>query len=505
MRPLVALVSVLAGALSACAGTGPSRLGYAPPAERPEQPGAGYVGQPAADVIWDQLLDRLIQAGLRIDLAAPERGVMVASYSGDPSPYVSCGWILLYGDEEPERIDASSGASFARVVGRRAFEFGPDLKLDARLVVQIRPNGGDALVEASSNYVLTQTVAAASRPRWRRGPTHEFVSFSTGERAAFSKGTVCQPNGALERIVLDILPPATQAARSVPSMGPAPTRRARIVETELASDDVGRQALESDDLGQEPSAGSDLQQEPPPSSDLEEEPFVSAAVQEPFSSDPQQELSASEGLQEGPSASRDPQGELPTGSNLRQAPSTSGDPRQAALASSDLRQQSDACAIADKVFCEVLEVTGPYRRANEERGLGLEVDDIEGGSPLLGDSRLALDIGLPTYDAYLVVSYFLRDGTVRHVRSGSGRRWPANAREFIGDAGLDAGQSEGVEMVVAVASDVPLFTPPRPPSEAAETYLADLRRRLAEMTGGAAPAQIAASLVVITPAQQAPS
>ena len=60
-------------------------------------------------------------------------------------------------------------------------------------------------------------------------------------------------------------------------------------------------------------------------------------------------------------------------------------------------------------------------------------------------------------------------------------------------------------MVVAVASDVPLFTSPRPPSEAAESYLADLRTRLAEMAGGNAQAQIAATLVVITPAQYEPS
>ena len=60
-------------------------------------------------------------------------------------------------------------------------------------------------------------------------------------------------------------------------------------------------------------------------------------------------------------------------------------------------------------------------------------------------------------------------------------------------------------MVVAVASDVPLFASPRPPAEAAESYLADLRRRLAEMSGADDPAQIAASLLVITPAPQQPS
>ncbi|MGH6919147.1 MAG: hypothetical protein ACREJ0_15750, partial [Geminicoccaceae bacterium] len=140
-----------------------------------------------------------------------------------------------------------------------------------------------------------------------------------------------------------------------------------------------------------------------------------------------------------------------------------------------------------------------------ERGLGLELNHLEGGNPLVEGSGLGLDIGLPSYDAYLAVSYFLRDGTVHHVLSGSNRRWPANAREFVGASGLGADQSGSVEMVVAVASDVPLFTSPRPPSEAADSYLADLRRRLAAMAGGPSPARIAASLVVLTPAPSAPS
>jgi hypothetical protein len=157
------------------------------------------------------------------------------------------------------------------------------------------------------------------------------------------------------------------------------------------------------------------------------------------------------------------------------------------------------------MFCEVLEITDPYRRANEEQGLGLELNHLEGGNPLAEGSGLGLDISLPSYDAYLAVSYFLRDGTVHHVLSGSNRRWPANAREFVGASGLGADQSGSVEMVVAVASDVPLFTSPRPPSEAAESYLADLRARFAEMAGGNSQAQIAATLVVITPAQYKPS
>jgi hypothetical protein len=60
-------------------------------------------------------------------------------------------------------------------------------------------------------------------------------------------------------------------------------------------------------------------------------------------------------------------------------------------------------------------------------------------------------------------------------------------------------------MVVAVASAVPLFAAPRPPVETAASYLAALRGRLAELAAGTAPAEIAASLVVITPDPRQPS
>ena len=158
------------------------------------------------------------------------------------------------------------------------------------------------------------------------------------------------------------------------------------------------------------------------------------------------------------------------------------------------------CPVADKTYCEILEITGPYRRANQEGGLGLTVDAIEPGSPLLIDSDLGFDVGLPGYEAYLTVSMFLKDGTVRHVLSGWDRRWPAHAREFVGDGGLSVEDRQDVELVVALASDVPVFSAPRPPSETAELFLDDLRQRLAEISNGDAPARIAASLIVVTPA-----
>jgi hypothetical protein len=172
-------------------------------------------------------------------------------------------------------------------------------------------------------------------------------------------------------------------------------------------------------------------------------------------------------------------------------------PEVAALAEGPVSLE---CPIADKIFCEVLNVTDPYRRANQERNLGLAVDPLEGGNPLLGGGDLGFDVSLPSYPAYLTVSFFMEDGTVRHVLSGWDRRWPPNAREFVTDVGLSGEGGGSVEMVVALASDVPVFPSARPPAEAAERYLQDLRRRLVEISNGGAPAQIAASLLIVTPA-----
>jgi hypothetical protein len=419
-RTTVALISLLTS-LGACAGvTRPPQLAYEPPSVQPEEPGPAYAGQ-RADLIWNQLLDRLIQSDLQVDLADPERGIIVASYSGDPEPYVTCGWILVRRGGESEQVPASTQASFNRVVDGRQLRVNRGMKLDARLVVEVTPEGRAAAAKTISNYVLTKTVVAEDRSGRSRGRAQEVVSFSTGERGEFGKGTVCQPNGALERTVLDILP-----------------RAARV------------EAAEAN--GSAPNAQTAASNESPP-------------VRRPTIM----------------------QSEVPS-------------PVVSEVARSEERAAPSACPIADKIFCEVLEVTDRYRRANQEGDLGLAVDAIEGGNPLLDGSDLGFDISLPNYDAYLAVSYFLKDGTVHHVRSGSDRRWPANAREFVSDAGLSVADRESVELVVALASDVPVFASPRPPSETAELYLSDLRKRLSELRDGGASAQIAASLIVVTPA-----
>ena len=457
MRPTVGFAGLLMGALGACAvDTGqPPRLAYAPPEARPTESSSASVGQPAG-LIWNQLLDRLIQASLQIDLADPERGIIVARYSGDPEPYVTCGWIVVGQGGDAEQVPAVGDASFKRMVEGHRLEVNRGMTLDARLVVEVKPGGDEAAVKTGSNYVLTKTIVAADRSGRQRGSSREVVSFSGGGRGKFGKGTICQATGALERVVLDVLPRAAQLAGNEVSTNTQTAELGADAENTnsastfaMADDSTPASALQTTEIGELSPAASSGEDSQPEAAIMESE-IVSPKI------------AGVPPLEEG---------KLPL-----------------------------ECPVADKTYCAILEITGPYRRANQEGGLGLTVDAIEPGSPLLTDSDLGFDVGLPGYEAYLTVSMFLKDGTVRHVLSGWDRRWPAHAREFVGDGGLSVEDRQDVELVVALASDVPVFSAPRPPSETAELFLDDLRQRLAEISNGAAPARIAASLIVVTPA-----
>ncbi len=500
MRPTVGFAGLLMGALGACAvDTAPApRLGYAPPNERPTETSSANVGQPAG-LIWNQLLDRLIQASLQVDLADPERGIIVARYSGDPEPYVTCGLILVGQGDDAEQVPAVGDANFNRMVDRHRLEVTRDMNLDARLVVEVKPGAEDAAVRTGSNYVLTKTVVAADRSGGQRGSAREVVSFSGGGRATFDKGTTCQPTGALERVVLDVLPRLAGVEGSGAAAGQGIADITEPAEGEGASPAVV--ATDDSTLAPTPETGEDDAaaaaapsiEGSVPAEGEGASPAVVAADDGALPPTP------ATGEDDAPAAAAPSNaGSAPTGAVIAQAEIPS--PKIAGTPPLEQGGLPLECTIADKLYCEILKVTGPYRRANQEEDFGLTVDAIERGSALLSDGDLGFDVGLPRFEAYLTVSLFLKDGTVRHVLAGWDRRWPAHAREFVTDGGLSVEDRQEVELVVALASDVPVFPAPRPPSETAERFLNELRQRLAEIKNGDSRARIAASLVVVTPA-----
>ena len=197
------LAALLAAGLVACAEPRTPTLDYLPPSAAPAQDRSAVVAQEPWLVLGN-VLDHLQQRGLPVTAVDEVAGEIVVAYSGDPEPYVDCGWIVSWRNDDLDRVPAASAdASFPRRWNGHVVTVERDLRLDARMTVRVEPAGADAVVRAASTYVLTKTVA----PQEADVPLHaESISFPTGASAAFSSGTRCQPNGALERLVLDALP-----------------------------------------------------------------------------------------------------------------------------------------------------------------------------------------------------------------------------------------------------------------------------------------------------------
>ena len=187
--------------------------------ERPELDYLPPSGQPAADrsafvrqqpwLVWGNILDHLQQQGARVTDLDEAAGDLVVVYSGDPQPYVDCGWIVTYEGREFDRVPAAgSDARFLRRREGEVVSLERDLTLDARMSVHIEPSGEDAIVRTESTYVLTKTISSPEAEQ----PLHaETISFQTGESGTFSSGTRCQPNGELERLVFEALPTVSLA------------------------------------------------------------------------------------------------------------------------------------------------------------------------------------------------------------------------------------------------------------------------------------------------------
>jgi hypothetical protein len=203
MRSRTALAALLTAGLGACGGPRAPALDYLPPSAAPARDRSALVEQQPWLVLGN-VLDHLQQRGLPVTEVNEAAGELVVAYSGDPEPYVDCGWIVTWRKDELDRLPAAiADASFARRWNGRVVTVDRDLRLDARMTVRVEPAGENAVVRADSAYVLTKTVA----PQEAEQPLHaETISFPTGTSAAFSSGTTCQPNGALERLVFDALP-----------------------------------------------------------------------------------------------------------------------------------------------------------------------------------------------------------------------------------------------------------------------------------------------------------
>jgi hypothetical protein len=213
MHSRTALAALLGAGLSGCAAPRPPALDYLPPSGAPAEHRSAVVEQQPSLVLGN-ILDRLQQRSLPVTELDEAAGELVVAYSGDPEPYVDCGWIVTYGKGELERLPAAvAQSSFARRRNGHLVDVERDLRLDARMTVRVEPEGSAAIVRTDSIYALTKTVAADPLTPPPDVLHTETISFPTGQSGAFSSGTTCQPNGELERLVFDALPALSFAGR----------------------------------------------------------------------------------------------------------------------------------------------------------------------------------------------------------------------------------------------------------------------------------------------------
>jgi hypothetical protein len=189
--------------LAACGTPDRPELDYLPPSGAPAASRSAFVQQQPW-LVWGNLLDHLQQQGLQVAELDEPSGEIVVAYSGVPEPYVDCGWIISYGDDDLDRMPAArSKASFQRRIDGDLVVLERDLRLAARMNVKLEPDGEATVVRADSIYLLTKSVTREDA----QDPLHEeTIRFGTGETASFVSTTTCQANGALERLVLDALP-----------------------------------------------------------------------------------------------------------------------------------------------------------------------------------------------------------------------------------------------------------------------------------------------------------
>jgi predicted Ser/Thr protein kinase len=163
----------------------------------------------------------------------------------------------------------------------------------------------------------------------------------------------------------------------------------------------------------------------------------------------------------------------------------------------------------DEDKCGLMRVLGRYWVAHRlapgtaADGTAIRLNPGSGrGNDLKEGDTLMVDITTPNYQSYVAVDYFVLGGTVVHLLPNSVEREtlaPPRYTATVGNLGnWMIGAPFGTEMLVLLATPVPLFDAQRPDSEAGPAYLAALDSQLARISKSHGAAAIAVDFLQIT-------
>ncbi|MGI9420177.1 MAG: hypothetical protein ACR2RA_20320 [Geminicoccaceae bacterium] len=521
-------------------------VGYVPPTSLPAQPKRTLVADPQ-DRVWAELTSFLETSDFQIDHVDREKNLLVARYSGNPEPFIDCGSIVTHQNGSLGQIAGSAPAvALNYTIDDSPVVLNRGLNLDSRIIIRLAGQPQGTVIKTDTTYVVTKTVDVADPSGAVREGSRETISFEAGGRGEFSKGTACQPNGSLDLAVLQSLPnivgsdeidraelseDSLETADLAPldedvvAARPEPTPPQAAVDPPNTIEDQAN--LEGLDAATVPSP------EPDPGADdwvLPDQGLPTAALPGPDPAAPSNDPPAEAGETTALSPPDPAQPLLPPAgpddleSQRRIAPGFDGQqdapaPGETAAvipnsprSSETVGNGSSSASIVDDTtrklleslncsgeewhFCDLVELTTPYRKRNIDQLFGLTINTTESFTSQIVGRDVKLDILFPSFPSHLHIAYARRDGLVEHVMSSS-EVWPADLTHQLAGTDKKIPGPEGLAMIIAIASDQPLFPSPPDSAEDATVYLGRLKQRLAELEASNPDGPVAASQLLI--------
>ena len=142
-------------------------------------------------------------------------------------------------------------------------------------------------------------------------------------------------------------------------------------------------------------------------------------------------------------------------------------------------------------YCGALNLVRAYTRPFGSVSGGMEIGLKDGRTDLREDDRIDIVAQLPDFPSFLEVDYFSSDGTVTHVQTAAQGSPLVPARAVRNYGGFEVGLPFGTDLIISIASSVPLFTKGQVLAEQGEPYLRQLQaaldgaiKRRAELAAG---------------------
>jgi serine/threonine protein kinase len=156
----------------------------------------------------------------------------------------------------------------------------------------------------------------------------------------------------------------------------------------------------------------------------------------------------------------------------------------------------------DSDKCGVISLFGPYWIRSRLPGKSATIHASKSNGALTEGEPLMVDVTSPGYDSFLAVDYYILDSNIAHMLPNQRARdnaAPPNHTATIGSLGnWVIGKPFGTELIVLVATPVPLFDAMRPELEPAQDYLRAVATRLAEISKRHGADKVAVDIAQIT-------